>query len=182
MTMEIQRLQWRIEELHDLYHAAVYDRGDVDAALAAAEPDAVVVQLPMLTGTGPDHDLRAHLTHDVVAHLPADLTFRRVARTVDQRRLVAETVVGFTHDRELPWLLPGVPPTHRHAEVLTFTTVKARHRSRLGSLTTLIAEHRTLWDLAGLITQLRLDPRWVGAMVTGSVAVGPPAAADQAGR
>ena len=58
-------------------------------------------------------------------------------------------MVTFTHDRELPWLLPGVAPTGRQVEVLAISVVSVRHRSRAGRTTTLIAGHRTLWDQVG---------------------------------
>jgi len=78
---------------------------------------------------------------------------------VDQRRLAEESMVTFTHDRELPWLLPGVAPTGRQVEVLAISVVSARHRSRAGRTTTLIAGHRTLWDQVGLLTQLQAPLR-----------------------
>jgi hypothetical protein len=107
VTMEIQHHMWRIEGIHDAYHAAVYDHRNLDAALSTVEPTGSLLNLPMRTGTSPDRDLRSHLAQDVLPHLPADLVFRRISRTVDQRRLTQESVVSFTHDREPPWLLPG---------------------------------------------------------------------------
>jgi carboxymethylenebutenolidase len=73
-----------------------------------------------------------------------------MSRTVDRFRLVDETTVSFTHDRELPWLLPGVGPTHRPAEVLTITVV--------GFDRGLIASQRILWDHATLTAQLGIPP------------------------
>jgi carboxymethylenebutenolidase len=81
-------------------------------------------------------------------HLPADLTMRRISRTVDRWRLVDETTVSFTHDRELPWLLPGAEPTFRRAEVLAIAVV--------GFDRTRIRSQRVLWDHATLAGQLGL--------------------------
>ena len=67
-------------------------------------------------------------------------------------------MVSFTHDRELPWLLPGLAPTGRQAQVLAISVVSVRHRSRAGRTTSLIAAHRTLWDQVGLLTQLHPPP------------------------
>ena len=64
-------------------------------------------------------------------------------------------MVAFTHDRELPWLLPGVAPTRRRAEVLAMSVVTVRH--------SLVTSCRTLWDHADLVAQLRLDPAHVRA-------------------
>jgi hypothetical protein len=53
---------------------------------------------------------------------------------------------SFTHDREMPWLLPEVAPTHERAEVLAIAVVSfARGR---------ISSQRVLWDHATLSTQL----------------------------
>lgn len=154
MTMEIQHLMWKLEELAAGFREAAFEKGDVEAALGFLTEDCALANVPAGTGgTGTD-ELRRYLAEDVVPHLPDDLVFRRVSKTVDQRRLADEAVVAFTHDRELPWLLPGVAPTGRHVEVLAISVVAVRHRSRAGRTTSLIATHRTLWDQAGLLAQL----------------------------
>jgi carboxymethylenebutenolidase len=153
--MEIQYLMWKLDELATGFREAVFDAGDVAAALELLTDDCALTNVPVGSGgTGTD-ELR-HYLEDVAAHRPADLSFRRVSRTVDQRRLAEESMVTFTHDRELPWLLPGVAPTGRQVEVLAISVVSVRHRSRAGRTTTLIAGHRTLWDQVGLLNQLRL--------------------------
>ena len=50
---------------------------------------------------------------------------------------------------ELPWLPPGVPPTHRRADVLAMSVVTLR-RSQSTS-------HRTSWDHRGLLAKLGLS-------------------------
>jgi carboxymethylenebutenolidase len=155
--MGIQQLISAMEKVTDAFDAAVYAARDLDAALAATAPDCVLENVPLGRGARDQQDLRRHLAEDVLPHLPPDLTFRRLSRTVDQRRLVDEVMVGFTHDRELPWLLPGAGPTHRHAEVLAISVVAFRHTSRLGTTESRITSHRTLWDHAGLLAQLQVD-------------------------
>jgi carboxymethylenebutenolidase len=92
-------------------------------------------------------------------HLPADLTLRRISRTVDRWRLVDETTVSFTHDRELPWLLPGAEPTFRRAEVLAIAVV--------GFDRTRIRSQRVLWDHATLAGQLGLAHQITAPAATG---------------
>lgn len=65
-----------------------------------------------------------------------------------QRR--AAQAVGFTHDRELPGLLPGVAPTRRRAEILAISVVTVQR--------SFVASCRTLWDQAALLAQLQIDP------------------------
>ncbi|MGQ0574426.1 MAG: hypothetical protein ACT4RN_09500 [Pseudonocardia sp.] len=156
MTVGIQQLIWEMERVRDAFHDAVHTTGDLDAALAATTEDCTLVHLPVGTGTRAG-DLRGYLADDVLPHLPADLTFRKVSRTTDKFRVVDETTVGFTHDRELPWLLPGAAPTGRRAEVLAVSVVTFRHaRINAHRTSSLISTHRTLWDHATLRAQLRL--------------------------
>jgi carboxymethylenebutenolidase len=61
-----------------------------------------------------------------------------------------EDIVSFTHDLELPWLLPGIAPTHRRAEVLAMSVVTVQR--------SLITSHRTLWDQTALLAQLQAGP------------------------
>ena len=71
--------------------------------------------------------------------------------------------MGFTHDRELPWLLPGIAPTDRRAQVPAVSVCTVRHGRVLGV--------RVLWDLATLLAQLGLPPdavRPAGVPVAGA--------------
>jgi carboxymethylenebutenolidase len=74
---------------------------------------------------------------------------------VERFRLVDETMVSFTHDQVLPWLLPGVAPTHQRAEVLAIGVVSFTRG--------LIGSKRILWDQASLTAQLGF-PLVVGAV------------------
>lgn len=160
MTMGIQQLMWKIEGIRDAFHTAVFTDHDVAAALFAAGPDCALANLPVGTGARGD-ELGPYLAEQVLPHLPDDLTFRRLTRTVDQRRVVEETTVAFTHDRELPWLLPGVAPTHRYAQVLAISVVSFTHTTHLSEVASRITSHRTLWDQHALLADLRLAPEEV---------------------
>jgi carboxymethylenebutenolidase len=145
VTPGIQELMREIERVRDAFRRDVL-AGDVDAAVAACAPAVALVHLPAGTGASGVEELRSFLTCDVVGHLPPDLAYARTSRTVDRFRVVDEERVAFTHDRELPWLLPGVAPTGRRADVLAVSICTVRQRRVLGM--------RVHWDLATLRTQL----------------------------
>jgi carboxymethylenebutenolidase len=149
MTKAVQDMMVAVERTRDAFAAAVR-AGDLDAALALVTDDVVLTHLPAGLGARGTEALRRHLADDVLPHRPADLTATRVSRTCDRWRVVDEQRVAFTHDRELPWLLPGVAPTGRRVDVLAISVVAVR-RER-------ITEHRTLWDHHGLLDQLGLLP------------------------
>jgi carboxymethylenebutenolidase len=149
MTKAVQDLMVEVARIRDAFQAAISSAPSLDAALALTTPGCTLVNIP--TGTGAAGEgLRRYLAEDVLPHLPADLTFRRISRTGDRWRVAQEDMVSFTHDRELPWLLPGVAATGRRVEVLAVSVVTIE-RSR-------IASHRTLWDQMSLLAQVGLSP------------------------
>lgn len=154
-----------VERVRDAYRSAVL-MGDLSTALSLCALDVTVVRLPVGTGASGTDALRAHLTHDVVPHLPGELTHMRVSRTVDRFRVVDEERVTLCHDRELPWLLPGVAPTGGRAEVLTITVVTVRQGR--------IATIRALWDHAGLAAQLGIAADAVPVGGSSDMRAGPP--------
>jgi carboxymethylenebutenolidase len=154
VTQAIAQFMVDMARVWDEHTSALLGPRDLPAATAnlAAEPS--VLHLPAMTGAAGQEGLARFYAEDFLPHLPADLTRARISRTVDRFRLVDETTVAFTHDRELPWLLPGVTATHRRAEVLTVAIVSYR-RGRIRSV-------RVLWDYATLTAQLGI-PALVGS-------------------
>jgi carboxymethylenebutenolidase len=154
MTKAVQDRMVEVARIRDAFHAAIYSSPGIEKAMGLAAPGCTLTNIPAGTGASGD-DLRRYLAEDVMPHLPADLTFRRVSRTFDRWRVAQEEMVGFTHDRELPWLLPGMAATHRPVEVLAMSIVTVE-RSQ-------IVSHRTLWDQTALLAQLGLElpaARW----------------------
>ncbi|MBV9795556.1 MAG: hypothetical protein JO016_16635 [Actinobacteria bacterium] len=149
MTKAVQDRMVEVARIRDAFQAALFSRPDLDAALACVTPGCTLANIPAGTGATGD-GLRRYLAGDLLPHLPAGLSFRRLSRTFDRWRVAQEDMVSFTHDRELPWLLPGVAATHRPAEVLAISIVTVER--------SLIASHRTLWDQTALLAQLGLDP------------------------
>lgn len=150
MTTQIAQFMNRLEELWDGHLEAALDRRDLEGALANMVAEPSVRHIPAMTGAVGRAALERFYATELFGHLPGDLALARISRTVDRFRIVDEATVSFTHDRELPWLLPGVQPTHQRVQVLTITVVSF-DRGRIGS-------QRTLWDHATLTAQLGLAP------------------------
>jgi carboxymethylenebutenolidase len=141
MTPAMQTLMRDIARLWDDAAEALYGRGDPVPATAALGDGVVWTELPTgAGGTGP-RAVAGHLAV-VAASLPGGAVRTRLSRTLDVRRVADEVRFGFTHDRELPWLLPGLAPTGRRVEVHAVQLVRVRQGR--------IDELRTLWDVAGL--------------------------------
>jgi carboxymethylenebutenolidase len=148
VTQAIAQFMVDMARVWDEHTGALLGQPDLETVLArlAAEPS--VLHMPAMTGAVGGQALERFYAEAFLPYMPADLTRTRISRTVDRFRLVDETTVAFTHDRELPWLLPGIAPTHRRAEVLTIAVV-SYDRGRIRSV-------RVLWDHATLTAQLAL--------------------------
>jgi carboxymethylenebutenolidase len=146
VTTAIAQFMRELERVWDKHRETLLGRRDLEASLAQLTAEPSVLHMPGMTGAVGGPGVRRFYADDFLPHLPGDLALTRISRTVDRFRLVDETTVSFTHDRELPWLLPGIGPTHRRAEVLAITVV-AFERVRIRS-------QRMLWDYATLTTQL----------------------------
>ena len=148
MTPSIAQFMRDLEQVWEAHQQALIQRRDLQAALAPLAAEPTVTHIPAMTGGTGRQAVERFYADQFLPHLPADLTLRRISRTVDRWRLVDETTVSFTHDREMPWLLPGVEPTFRQAEVLAIAVV--------GFDRTRIRSQRVLWDHATLAGQLNI--------------------------
>ena len=148
MTTAIAQFMRELERIWDEHLAALLGRRDLEGALAQLTAESSVLHIPAMTGATGGQAVERFYAGVLLPRLPCDLTWTRISRTVDRWRLVDEVTVSFTHDRELPWLLPGIEPTHRRAEVLVIAVV-AFERGRIRSV-------RMLWDHATLTAQLDL--------------------------
>ncbi|RDW74705.1 dienelactone hydrolase [Aspergillus mulundensis] len=82
---------------------------------------------------------------------PPSQRIRLLSRTSGADRVVDELLLTFEHTEEIPWLLPGVPPTGRSVRIPLIMTV-----SFLGGK---IANHNMYWDQASVLVQIGLlDP------------------------
>jgi carboxymethylenebutenolidase len=148
VTPAIAHFMRDLEQAWQAHLNALLIRRDLAAALASLAAEPAVTHIPAMTGGTGRQAVERFYADQFLPHVPEDLTLSRVSRTVDRWRLVDETMVSFTHDRELPWLLPGVEPTFRRAEVLAIAVV--------GFDRTKIRSTRVLWDHATLAAQLRI--------------------------
>lgn len=85
---------------------------------------------------------------------PPSLEMRLVSRTTGTDRVVDEMHMSFRHTQEIPWMLPGVPPTDKPVEIAVVSVVAIR-----GSK---ICHENIYWDQASVLFQLGLlDPMYI---------------------
>jgi carboxymethylenebutenolidase len=57
-------------------------------------------------------------------------------------------IFSFTHSQEIPWMLPGIPPTNRRIEIAMVAIVKFREGK--------LAHEHIYWDQASVLKQIGL--------------------------
>jgi carboxymethylenebutenolidase len=121
---------------------------DPEATLATMVEDAYVNHVPVMTGGFGKRALRAFYSRDFIPAMPPDTTLTPVSRTVGGNQLVDEMIFSFTHTREIPWMLPGIPPTNRRVEVPLVAIVRFREGK--------LAHEHIYWDQASVLKQIGL--------------------------
>ncbi len=125
---------------------------DTEATLVTMVEDAYVNHIPVMTGGNGKAALREFYSRDFIPCMPPDTKLTPISRTVGQDQLVDEMIFSFTHTQEMPWMLPGVSPTHRRVEVALVAIVRFRDGK--------LAHEHIYWDQASVLKQIGLlaDP------------------------
>ena len=121
---------------------------DVSSTIATMVEDAYVNHIPVMTGGYGHAALRRFYAEDFISLMPADTSIKLISRTLGQDQLVDEMIFSFTHTEEMPWMLPGVPPTHRHVDIPLVVVVGFREGK--------LAHERIYWDQASVLKQIGL--------------------------
>jgi carboxymethylenebutenolidase len=135
----------------DDHVAAEFVDTDLDATMATMSDDPYVYHLPAMTGGVGFENVRQFYGDHFIGRWPQDIAITPVSRTVGDDQVVDELVLSFTHDVEMPQLLPGVAPTGRRVQ-LAFCVVVGFQDGK-------VAHEHIYWDQASLLVQVGLlDP------------------------
>ena len=147
-----------LSALWERHRACEFDLRDADATMRTMVEEPYVNHIPTMTGGFGQRDLYRFYKNHFIPKSPRDMKNIPVSRTVGTDRIVNEGVLCFTHDVEIDWMLPGIPPTGRYVEVPIVGIVTFRGDK-------LVHEH-IYWDQASVLVQIGLlNP--AGLPVTG---------------
>jgi len=132
----------------DAHMQAEFVTRDLDATMATMTDAPHLTHVPVMTGGYGREEVRQFYARYFIGHWPADVRITRISRTMGQQRVVDEFVVSFTHDVEMPALLPGVAPTGKKVEV--------PHVAVVGFKDGKVAYEHIYWDQASLLVQIGL--------------------------
>jgi carboxymethylenebutenolidase len=134
--------------LWEEHTAHEFSTRDAESTLATMVEDAHVNHVPVMTGGCGKEALRAFYSRDFIPSMPPDTTLTPISRTVGEDQLVDEMIFSFTHTQEMPWMLPGIPPTHRRVEIPLVAIVGFRDGK--------LAHEHIYWDQASVLKQIGL--------------------------
>ncbi len=125
---------------------------DVEATLATMVDDAYVNHIPVMTGGFGKEELREFYSKDFIPRMPPDTKLTPISRTIGADQLVDEMIFSFTHTQEMPWMLPGIPPTNKAVEIPLVAIVRFRDGK--------LAHEHIYWDQGSVLKQIGLlsDP------------------------
>lgn len=127
---------------------------DVDATMHTMTAEPYLLNVPTLAGGVGAAEVRRFYERHFVGKMPADTKVVRISRTVGVDQVVDELILSFTHDVQLDFMLPGIPPTGKHVELPHVVVMKFEGDK--------IAHEHIYWDQASLLAQVGLlDPKRV---------------------
>jgi carboxymethylenebutenolidase len=140
--------QLNLDRLWEEHTKHEFATRDTEATLATMVEDAYVNHIPVMTGGFGKEALRVFYSERFIPCMPPDTTLTPISRTVSEDQLVDEMIFSFTHTQEMPWMLPGVPPTNKHVEVPLVAIVHFRDGK--------LAHEHIYWDQASVLKQIGL--------------------------
>lgn len=148
--------QQAMADLWDAHTKAEFSEHSLEHTMATMTAEPFVNHVPVITGGRNLAEVKHFYGTHFIPCQPPDTEITFLSRTVGENRLVDELVHRFTHTIEMPWLLPGVPPTGRRVELSVIVVVEFADGK--------IAGERIYWDQASALVQVGLlDPKTVPA-------------------
>jgi len=137
-----------LEQLWEEHIRHEFSTRNTDETLKTMVEDAYVDHVPVLTGGSGQAELRQFYSTHFIPKMPPDMEMTPVSRTTGTDQLVDEMVIKFTHNIEMDWMLPGIPPTGRRVEVPLVVIVRFRDGK--------LAHEHIYWDQGSVLVQLGL--------------------------
>jgi carboxymethylenebutenolidase len=143
-----------LKKKHDL--GAVFDAHvkhefvdhDVEATMRTMVTEPYVHNVPTHEGGYGSAGVVDFYKQHFIGKIPADTKVERISRTVSDDQVVDELILSFTHDIEIDYMLPGIPPSGRYVEIPHVVVMKFADGK--------IAHEHIYWDQACVLAQLGL--------------------------
>jgi carboxymethylenebutenolidase len=135
---------------------------DPDAALATMTENPYVICVPSGTGGVGRAAVRKFYAERFLPSIPPDFELESLSQIFSNDAIVEEFVVRFTHSLRMDWMLPGIRPTGRKAELVMVVVIRF-HAGK-------VAREHVYWDQATVLSQLGLLDKRIATAGAGSAA------------
>ena len=140
--------QQAMVETWEKHMASEFEAKSLEATLETMTAEPYVNHAPVMTGgVGRKAVGDFYGTHFIPCQ-PDDVEIIPVSRTVGHDRIVDEIIFKFTHTIEMPWMLPGVPPTGKRVEMAIVVIIQFQDGK--------VAHEHIYWDQASVLVQVGL--------------------------
>ncbi|KAA8649608.1 hypothetical protein EYZ11_004327 [Aspergillus tanneri] len=142
-----------LEKIWDEHTYYEFSDRSVEKTMATMVQEPYVNHVPTLTGGIGHSKLSNFYLNHFIFNNPDDTAIELISRTVGIDRVVDEFIFCLTHNKQIDWLIPGIPPTGKYLRI-PFTSVVNIRGDRL------YHEH-IAWDQATVLVQLGLMPEYL---------------------
>ncbi|KAL2819911.1 riboflavin kinase-domain-containing protein [Aspergillus cavernicola] len=104
--------------------------------------------VPSAVGGSSPSEIANFYSSQFIPSGPPSQHMRLLSRTASTNRVIDELLLTFEHTEEIPWLLPGVPPTG-HSVRITLVMTASFCAGKIG-------RHTIYWDQASVLVQIGL--------------------------
>lgn len=125
-----------------------FEEKDVQATMHTMVKEPYVHHVPILTGGIGYEGVYDFYRDSFIGKMPSDTKFVQISRTIGNDQVVDELVLSFTHDIEIPAMLPEISPTGRYIELPLVVVMKFKGNK--------IEHEHIYWDQASLLLQIGL--------------------------
>jgi carboxymethylenebutenolidase len=125
-----------------------FEDHDVDSTMKTMTKQPYVHHVPVLTGGMGYEEVYEFYKNYFIGKMPDDTKVERISRTVGKEQVVDELILKFTHDRQIDYILPGIPATGRYVELPHVVVMKFNGNK--------IAHEHIYWDQGSLLAQIGL--------------------------
>ena len=151
MSKGLTQEQQKMVEVWGKHTMCEFETKDVEETMRTMTDEPHVNHVPVMTGGTGRENVRDFYSKYFIPHQSPHTELELVSRTVGSDAVIDELIFKFTHDVDMPWMLPGIPPTGRKVELPLVVIVGFKDGK--------IASEHIYWDQATVLVQIGvLDP------------------------
>ena len=148
MTKSLTPEQQKLVDIWERHTMCEFDTKHVGETMLTMTDSPHVNHVPVMTGGHGSDNVQNFYSNYFIPNMPDDFELVIISRTVSSETIVDEFIVKFTHNVEMHWMLPGIPPTGKKVEIPTVAIVQFENDK--------ISSEHIYWDQASVLIQIGL--------------------------